>query len=99
VSWPDGVLTAAVIDSRGRRQRGGNATNSLPTWATWSIAAAALLSLVLAFLMAIAVESFIGVLKDAGILEFLAVSAIGAISWLQLRRLRVRPRGSASVET
>jgi hypothetical protein len=62
----------------------------------WSIIAGAVLSPVLAFLMAIAVEIFIGVLKDAGILEFLAV---GAISWLLLRKLRVRPRGSASVET
>ena len=70
--------------------------NSLPTWAMWSSIAAAVLSPVLAFLMAIAVEIFIGVLKDAGILEFLAV---GAISWLLLRKLRVRPRGSASVET
>ena len=70
--------------------------NSLPTWAMWSIIAAAVLSPVLAFLMAIAVEIFTGVLKDAGILEFLAV---GAISWLLLRKLRVRPRGSASVET
>jgi hypothetical protein len=70
--------------------------NSLPTWAMWSIIAAAVLSPVLAFLMAIAVEIFIGVLKDAGILELLA---IGAISWLLLRKLRVRPRGSASVET
>jgi uncharacterized membrane protein len=70
--------------------------NSLPTCAMWSIIAGAVLSKILAFLMAIAVEIFIGVLKDAGILEFLAV---GAISWLLLRKLRVRPRGSASVET
>jgi uncharacterized membrane protein len=70
--------------------------NSLPTCAMWSIIAGAVLSPALAFLMAIAVEIFIGVLKDAGILEFLAV---GAISWLLLRKLRVRPRGSASVET
>ena len=73
--------------------------NSLPTWAMWSIIAAAVLSPVLAFLTAIAVEILIGVLKDAGILEFLAVGTIGAISSLLLRRLRVRPRGSASVET
>jgi hypothetical protein len=73
--------------------------NSLPTWAMWSIIAAAVLSPVLAFLTAIAVEIFIGVLKDAGILEFVAVGVIGAISWLLLRKLRVRPRGSASVET
>jgi hypothetical protein len=70
--------------------------NSLPTWAKWSIIAAAVLSPVLAFLTAIAVEIFIGVLKDAAILEFLV---IGAISWLLLRKLRVRPRRSASVET
>jgi hypothetical protein len=62
----------------------------------WSIIAAAALSPVLAFLMAIAVEIFIGVLTDAGIFEFLAA---GAISWLLLRKLRVRPRGSASVGT
>jgi hypothetical protein len=73
--------------------------SSLPTWAIWSIIAAAVLSPVLAFLTAIAVEIFIGVLKDAGILELLAVGAIGAISWLLLRKLRARPRGSASVET
>jgi hypothetical protein len=73
--------------------------SSLPTWAMWSIIAAAVLSPVLAFLTAIAVEIFIGVLKDAGILELLAVGAIGAISWLLLRKLRARPRGSASVET
>ena len=73
--------------------------SSLPTWAIWSIIAVAVLSPVLAFLMAIAAEIFIGVLKDAGILEFLAAGAIGAIGWLLLRKLRVGPRGSASVET
>jgi hypothetical protein len=73
--------------------------SSLPTWAIWSIIAAAVLSPVLAFLTALAVEIFIGVLKDAGILELLAVGAIGAISWLLLRKLRARPRGNASVET
>jgi hypothetical protein len=57
------------------------------------------IDLLLAFLTAIAVEIFIGVLKDAGILEFLAVGAMGAIYWLLLRKLRVRPSGSASVET
>jgi hypothetical protein len=40
--------------------------NSLPTWAMWSIIAATVLSPVLAFLMAIGVEIFIGVLTDAG---------------------------------
>jgi len=73
--------------------------NSLPSWAMWSIIAAAVLSPVLAFLTAIAVEIFIGILKEAGILEFLSVGVIGAISWLLLRKLRVRPRGSDPVET
>jgi hypothetical protein len=73
--------------------------NSLPTWAMWSIIAAAVLSPVLAFLMAIAVEIFIGVLKDAGVPALLVLIAAGALGWLLLRRLRVRPRGSASVET
>jgi hypothetical protein len=54
--------------------------NSLPTWATWSIIAATVLSPVLAFLTAIAVEISIGVLKDAGILEFLAVGTIGPLA-------------------
>ena len=38
--------------------------SSLPTWATWSIAVAALRSLVLAFLIAVAVEFLIGSLMD-----------------------------------
>ena len=72
--------------------------SSLPTWATWSIAAAAVLSPVLAFLMAIAVEILIGVLKDAGMLEFLALVAASVISYSLLRKLRVQPRGIARAE-
>jgi hypothetical protein len=72
--------------------------SSFPTWATWSIAAAAVLSPVLAFLMAIAVEILIGVLKDAGMLEFLALVAASVISYSLLRKLRVRPRGISRVE-
>jgi len=56
------------------------------------------LSPVLAFLMAIAVEILIGVLKDAGMLEFLALVAASVISYSLLRKLRVRPRGIARVE-
>jgi hypothetical protein len=41
--------------------------NSLPTWAIWSIFVAAVLSPVLAFLMAIAVEILIDVLLEAGV--------------------------------
>jgi hypothetical protein len=47
---------------------------SLPTWAIWSIAVAAMLSPVLAFLMAIAVEIVIGALVDAGVLPVFASS-------------------------
>jgi len=73
--------------------------SSLPTWVTWSIAAATVLSPVLAFLMAIAVEVLVGVLKDADLLAPFAFVAMGAIGWSLLRKLWVRPRGSAPVET
>ena len=62
---------------------------SLPTWAIWSIAVAALLSLVLALLMAIAVEILIGVLKDAGVPALLVLVVAGAIGWLLFRKLWV----------
>ena len=69
--------------------------DSLPTWTIWSIAAAAvLLSPVLAFLMAIAVEVLIGALKDAGVFPLLAIIVAGAIGWSMLRKLWVRPRGA-----
>ena len=73
--------------------------SSLPTWATWSIAAAAVLSPVLAFFMAIAVEILIGALKDAGALPFLAFVAIGAIGCLPLRKLWVGSRKRAPIKT
>jgi hypothetical protein len=79
---------------------GGNAMCGLPTWVTWSIALAVILfSPVLAFLMAIGVEILIGVLKDAGMLPGLPVGALGAIGWSMLRKLWVRPRAKATVET
>jgi hypothetical protein len=54
--------------------------SSLPTWAHLSIVAAAvLLCPVLAFLLAIAVEILIGVLKDTGVPVFLALVVAGAI--------------------
>jgi hypothetical protein len=73
--------------------------SSLPTWAAFSIAIAAVLSPVLAFLMGIAVEILIGLAKDAGVPAFLVIAAIGAIAWF-LRRVRSpHPRGKASLET
>jgi hypothetical protein len=73
--------------------------NSLPTWAIWSIAAAAVLSPVLAFLMAIVVEILFGLVKDAGSSALLALLAAGVIGWF-LRRVRsLRPAGKASART
>ena len=77
----------------------GIRVSSLPTWAAFSIAIAAVLSPVLAFLMGIAVEILIGLAKDAGVPALLVIAAIGAIAWF-LRRVRSpHPRGKASVET
>ena len=73
--------------------------SSLPSWAIWWIAAAALLSPVLAFLMAITVEILIGALMDAGMLEIGALVAVGAVGWFQVRKLRPRPGRRATVET
>jgi hypothetical protein len=72
---------------------------NLPTWAAWSIAGAGVLSPVLAFLMAIAVEILIGVLRDAGLIELLALVAIGAIAWSQFRKRWVRLRRRTAVKT
>jgi hypothetical protein len=71
----------------------------LPDWAKWTIiAAAVLLSPVLAFLLAIAVEIVLGVLQDAGVLKFVALAAIGAVGWSRSRKLWVRARGRIRVE-
>jgi hypothetical protein len=73
--------------------------SSLPTWAHLSIiAAAVLLCPALAFLMAIAVEILIGVLKDAGVPALLVLVVAGAIGWSLFRKLWGRPRGSVPVE-
>jgi hypothetical protein len=77
----------------------GNHLSSLPKWAIWWIALAAVLSPVLAFLGAIGVEVLIGTLVDTGLLSFLAFVVVGAIGWSQLRRPSVRQRGRAPVET
>jgi hypothetical protein len=71
----------------------------LSGWALAIVAAAVLLSPVLAFLAAIAVEILIGVLQDAGLLPLLSLVAIGGIGWSLLRKLWVRPRGDAPAET
>ena len=64
-----------------------------------AIVAATLLSPVLAFLLAIAVEIVIVVLQDAGVLKFVVLVAAGAVGWSCCRKLWVRLRGRARVET
>jgi hypothetical protein len=71
---------------------------SLPAWAQLSIIVAALLlSPVLAFLAAIAVEIVIGILVEAGVPQ-LPAFASGVIGWLLPRKWQ-RGREGAPVET
>jgi hypothetical protein len=64
----------------------------LPTWAPLSIiTVAVLLSPVLAFLTAIAVEILIGLLVEAGAPVLPTLVATGTIGWALFRKLRRRP--------
>ena len=66
--------------------------SSLPTWAVWSIVVpCALLSPVIAFFLAIAVEIVVGSLVDAGAPALLVVGA-GAGTLLLFRKLSVQSR-------
>ena len=68
---------------------------NLPTWAPLSIiAVVVLLSPVLAFLMAIAVEILIGLMVEAGAPVLPALVATGAIGWPLFRKLRRRPEAT-----
>ena len=70
----------------------GPAMGRFPSWAKFSVVAGAvLLSPVLAFLMAIAVEISIGAVKDAGALPLLALVVAGAIGCSLLRKACARP--------
>jgi hypothetical protein len=70
-----------------------------PTWAKFSVVAAAgLLSPVFAFLMAIAVECSIGVIRDLGALPLVALIVVAAIGRSLIRKARARPQGSAAIE-
>ena len=62
------------------------------------VAVAVLLSPVVAFLMAIAVEILIGLLVEAGTLALPVLLATGAIGWPLFRKLRRRP-GITPIET
>jgi len=70
----------------------------VPTWAFWSIIVPCiLLSPVLAFLLAIAVEILVGCLVDAGAPALLLVGA-GASGLLLSRKLRMRSRSDTNEE-
>jgi len=70
----------------------GPAMGRFPTWAKFSVVAAAgLLSPVFAFLMAVAVEITIGAVKDAGALPLLALVVAGAIGCSLIRKACARP--------
>jgi hypothetical protein len=72
---------------------------TLAAWAQLTvIGAAVLLSPVLAFMVAIAVEIVIGLLVEAGEPALPGFVVAGAIGWLLLRKLR-RGKGGAPVET
>jgi hypothetical protein len=66
-------------------------------WTT--IVAGVLLSPVLAFLLAIAVEIVLGVLQDAGVLKFVALVGVVAAGWSWCRKLWIWACGRAKVET
>jgi hypothetical protein len=66
--------------------------DSLPTWAWWVVAAGLLLSPVFAFLIALLVEIFIGVLKEGGLAALVTLIAVGLIGMLLLRKLWMRPK-------
>jgi hypothetical protein len=66
--------------------------DTLPTWAWWMIVAAVLLSPVFAFLLALLVEIFVGVLKEGGLLALLTLVSVGVVGRLLVRKRRVRPR-------
>jgi hypothetical protein len=83
------TATALKIAKVGIYRRNG--MSSLPTWQLSIIGALVLLSPVFAFLMAIAVEIFVGSLMEAGVPALLAAVAAGAIGWSLFHKLWVRP--------
>ena len=89
-----------LVWPRDWQRSGSEAMGRLPDWAKWAITAACvLLSPVLAFLLALAVEIVLGALHDAGVLRFVSFAAVGAVGWSWSRKLWVRAHGRAGVET
>jgi hypothetical protein len=70
------------------------------TWAKFSVvAAAALISPVFVFFVAIAIEILIGVAEDAGALPLVPLIIAGAIGCSRLRKLYACSRGREPIET
>jgi len=66
--------------------------DTLPTWAWWIIASGVLLSPVFAFLLALLVEIFVGVLKEGGLPALLTLVSAGVVGRLLVRKRRMPPR-------
>ena len=86
--------TASALDRP--TSAGGIGVSSPPTWAIWWIVVATVLSPVLAFLTAIAVEALIGALMDAGWPAFLAIAVAGVLGWFLFPVRSSRPGWKAS---
>lgn len=72
--------------------------DSLPTWAWWMVVGGILLSPVFAFLVAILVEIFIGLLSEGGVPALVALLCAGILGRVLLRKLRVRVHADDFVE-
>ena len=72
--------------------------DDIPIWAWWVvITGGVLLSPVLAFLGAVAIEIVVGVVKDGGVPSLVILVAAGVIARLVLRKCWARRRGSRFV--
>jgi hypothetical protein len=99
-------ISYTVAEERIRRQRGrdkpsadvlGMIYERASKWGlSGLIAAAVLLSPVLAFLMALVVEIVIGFLNDGRVPALLVLVAAGAIGGSLYRKLRMRPQDSGA---
>jgi hypothetical protein len=84
ISYAAEMQSADVIGMRHQRASNGGLGGL--------IAAAVLLSPVLAFLMALVVDIAIGFLNDGSVAALLVLVAAGAIGWFLFRKLRMRPQ-------
>jgi hypothetical protein len=99
ISYP--VAEGRVRRQRGRKKSSADAIGMRHQRASrWGlrglIAAAVLLSPVLAFLMALVVDIVIGFLNDGRVPALLVLVAAGAIGGFLFRKLRMRPQDSGA---